>query len=105
MPGGSTWPGSMPRGCGPTAPGPPASRRAGMQPQHGGPGAEQRQHALDGARHDVGDVQALGQRLGQAGQLLGLVAAARGLGVELRVLQSQRRLVGEGLQQVGLGRR
>ena len=72
------------------------------EPQHGGPRGEQRDDALDGVAHHVADVEALGERLGQPRQLLGLVPAPRGLGVQARVVEGQRGLVGEGLQQLRL---
>ena len=78
-------------------------RAVGLQePQHRGAGAEQRQDALDRPAHHVAHVEALGQRLGQSRELLGFVTAAHRLGVESRVLERQRGLVGERLQQPGL---
>ena len=83
----------------------PAQRQRGQgtvglqQPDHRGLRAKQRQHALDRALHHLRHVERLGERPRQPGQLLGLRAPLRGLGVEARVGEGERRLVGEGLRQ------
>ena len=78
-------------------------RAVGLQkPQHGGPGLEEHDHALDDALTHVARVEALGEAPGQTRQLFRLEPAARHLRIEPSVLEREGGLVGERLRQSDL---